>query len=170
MISKISVGSTSTNLSFKKNKITLIETNVDDVTGEIIGHTLDHLIQEGALDATATPFVGKKGRPGFTVRVTCLPNSSQKFAALLVRETGTFGVKVVSLDQLVVRRKSYSISIIIKNITYKADVKIAKVGGEVRIKPEFDDAKSIALKTNTSLRTVLGLITEKASEQLPSAE
>ena len=157
-------------LPFEKDKIMLIETNVDDVTGEVIGHTLDQLIEEGAFDATATPFVGKKGRPGLTIRVTCSPNSSQKFASLLVRETGTFGVKVHTLDRLKVRRKNFSISIRIKNRPYKADVKTANVGGEIRIKPEFDDVKSIARKTKTPLRTVLGLIIQQASEQLLSTE
>ena len=170
MRSKKSVGSASLDLPYDKDKITVVETNVDDATGEIIGHTLDRLIEEGALDATATPFVGKKGRPGLTVRVTCLPNSSQKLASILVKETGTLGVKILTLDRLKVRRKNLLLSIRIKGSNYVAKVKTAKLGGELRIKPEFDDAMRISRKTNIPLRTVLGLIIEQSRERLDSAE
>jgi pyridinium-3,5-bisthiocarboxylic acid mononucleotide nickel chelatase len=150
-------------LRFEKDRIALLETNVDDVTGEILGHAIDTLLMQGAFDASAVPFMGKKGRPGFTVRVTCNVNSVEKFARILVRETGSFGVKSTIVDRLKVPRRQTSESILVRGKLYRIRLKIG--AGTFRSKPEFEDAKKIAVKTGLPLRKVLEIISQQIEEK-----
>jgi uncharacterized protein (DUF111 family) len=150
-------------LRFEKDRIALLETNVDDVTGEILGHTLDTLLTQGALDASAVPFVGKKGRLGFTVRVTCEVDSAEVIARILVRETGTFGVKSTVVDRLKVPRRQITENIVMGGKSYRVRLKIA--AGSISSKPEFEDAKKIARKTGMPLRKVLEIINQQTEKR-----
>ena len=64
---------------------------MDDVTGEVIGHALERFMDAGARDASATPVIMKKGRPGFLVRVISLPGMSTRLAELMARESERSG-------------------------------------------------------------------------------
>ena len=77
--------------------VQLLETNVDDATGEVIAHTIAALIAAGAHDAWATPIVMKKGRPAHTVHVLCDPSAAPLIGALLLRETGSLGLRGTEL-------------------------------------------------------------------------
>jgi pyridinium-3,5-bisthiocarboxylic acid mononucleotide nickel chelatase len=153
-------------MKFNRDRVVVIETNVDDVTGEVISHAIDRLIEEGALDATATTFLGKKGRLGQTVRVTALPNSVESLAQILVEETGTLGVKTTEFERLIVPRKTLSIPFQLQRYKGKVQVKFAKINESIRIKPEFSTARSISEKTGVPLREVIELISESARKRL----
>ncbi len=140
-------------LQFERDKVALLETNVDDATGEIIAHTIERLLEEGALDASAVPFTGKKGRPGFTVRVTCYPVTVEKFAAILLRETGSFGLKLTTVDRLKVQRKEPSMRVVIDGKPYSVRIKTSDQN--FRSKPEFADAENIAKSTGLHLLKIL---------------
>ncbi|MDD1729562.1 MAG: nickel pincer cofactor biosynthesis protein LarC, partial [Methanospirillum sp.] len=75
--------------------VDILETNVDDVPGEIIGYLLGKLMDEGARDACATPLTMKKGRPGHLIRVICRPEDSGNLSEIMARETGTLGVRCI---------------------------------------------------------------------------
>jgi uncharacterized protein (DUF111 family) len=157
---------TKSNVKFEQDIVASIETNVDDVTGEVLAQTIERAMAEGAFDASVTPFLGKKGRPGQTVRVVCSPNSIAKFARLLVEETGTMGVKVTKLTRLIVPRREASIPFSVGNFKGTVKVKIAKVKGRIRIKPELSEAKIIAEAQNVPLREVVELISIAARQRL----
>jgi len=151
---------------FEKDRVGVVETNVDDVTGEIIGVTLEKLIQQGAYDATATPFLGKKGRPGITVRVVCEPNSVEKYAKLLVEETGTFGVKTYESTRLIVPRKVIFVHVNIGSYSGQVNTKVSLFGKNPKFKPEMSEAKKISESEGIPLRRVIELITIAAENQL----
>jgi uncharacterized protein (DUF111 family) len=153
-------------LRFDHDRVALLETNIDDVSGETIAHTIDELIGKGAMDASAVLFIGKKGRPGFTIRVTCSPNSTDRFVQMLFRELGTFGVKVVTVDRIKTSKRERSVTLEVGGRTFHPRVKVATQRGLFRIKPEFDDASAIAKETSIPLRRILELIYEQANERV----
>ena len=153
-------------MKFKRDRVVVIETNIDDATGEVISHSIDRLMAEGALDATVTPFSGKKGRIGQTVRVTAIPSSAESLAQILVEETGTLGVKTIEYDRLIVPRKTLSIPFQLNGFKGSVQVKVTKTNDSIRIKPEFSEARSISEKTEVPLREVIELIAESARLQL----
>jgi pyridinium-3,5-bisthiocarboxylic acid mononucleotide nickel chelatase len=152
--------------SFKKDIVADVETNIDDTTGEIIGRTIERLIDEGAYDAVATPYVGKKGRPGQTIRVICARSSVEKLARILVEETGTLGVKVSLYTRLIVPRKEISIPIVFGKFKGNVPVKVAKMGSMVRVKPEYSVLKQISDSERVPLRDVQQTITNTALRRL----
>lgn len=155
-------------MRFEKDTITLLETNVDDTTGEVLGRAVERLIGEGAYDATLTNYTGKKGRIGQTVRVVCSEQDVEKFAELLVEETGTLGVKVLKCTRLIVPRKQISFPLVIKNYQWKVNAKISWIKGSARIKPEASQAQKISDDLKLPLRDVLDKMVEEGRRYLQS--
>jgi pyridinium-3,5-bisthiocarboxylic acid mononucleotide nickel chelatase len=155
-------------IRFDHDKVVIVETNVDDVTGEVIGATLAKLLAEGAFDATSTSFVGKSGRPGNTIKVVCDPKDVQKFAEILVTETGTLGVKTAEYTRLIVPRKNISMPVKIGRFEGRVNVKVARIGTGYRYKPELADALRISEKENLPLPEVLEMISSQVSKKLDS--
>ena len=121
--------------------------NVDDVTGEVLAHTIAALMSAGAHDAWATPIVMKKGRPAHTVHALADPADLDRLAAVLVAETGSLGLRASVVERWPQRRDEVTVDIDGHSIR----VKLA--GG--RAKPEHDDAAAAASALRRPLREVL---------------
>lgn len=156
----------SSGVEFDRDTISMVETNIDDVTGEVLSRAVDRLLSEGAFDATMTPFIGKKGRPGITLKVTCRKDSVEKFAQILTAETGTLGVKIIDYERLIVPRLTREIEITVNSKSYKIPVKFASTEGSSRVKIEFTEATKIADKEGIPLRTVLDIATAEAMKEI----
>ena len=154
--------------SFELQEVGLLETNVDDVSGEVIGYTIEKLLAEGALDVSATPMVMKKGRPGFLIRVITKPSDAERLARLLMLHTGTLGVRVLPIThRYVLQRESLPIDVIIDGRKFRARVKVAREKGKLfGLSAEYEDAKKIAERTGVSLREVIGRIEEAARREI----
>jgi uncharacterized protein (DUF111 family) len=127
--------------------VQLLETNVDDATGEVIAHTIASLIAAGAHDAWASPIVMKKGRPAHTVHVLCDPSATQLIGALLLRETGSLGLRGTALRRWPQQRTERLVVV----DGHKVRAKVA-LG---RVKVEYDDAAAAASALGRPLRDVL---------------
>jgi uncharacterized protein (TIGR00299 family) protein len=127
--------------------VQLLETNVDDATGEVIAHTVAALIAAGAHDAWATPIVMKKGRPAHTVHALCDPSTSALIGALLLRETGSLGLRSTELRRWPQQRSEREV--IIDGHIVRAKVALG------RVKVEYDDAAAAAAALGRPLRDVL---------------
>jgi uncharacterized protein (DUF111 family) len=127
--------------------VALLEANVDDVTGEVLAHSVSQLLAAGAHDAWITPIVMKKGRPAHTVSVLCDPASVETLREMLVRETGTLGVRRSMLRRWPERRTEVTVDV----GGHTVRVKLA----EHRVKPEFDDAAAAAAALGVPVRDVL---------------
>ncbi len=127
--------------------VQLIETNVDDATGEVIAHTIGALIAAGAHDAWASPIVMKKGRPAHTVHALCDPSAAALIGALLLRETGSLGLRSTELRRWPQQRSEREV--IIDGYTVRAKVALG------RVKVEYDDAAAAAAALGRPLRDVL---------------
>ncbi len=127
--------------------IQLLETNVDDATGEVIAHTIATLIAAGAHDAWASPIVMKKGRPAHTVHVLCDPSAAPLIGALLLRETGSLGLRGTDLRRWPQQRTERQV--IVDGHRIRAKVALG------RVKVEYDDAAAAAAALGRPLRDVL---------------
>src|SRR5436309_6006811 len=80
-------------------QMVLIETNIDDMTGEMLAHARDKVLEAGAADVWLTSIQMKKGRPGVMLSVICKEAQEEAVARLLLRETSTLGVRVRAVDR-----------------------------------------------------------------------
>jgi uncharacterized protein (TIGR00299 family) protein len=136
--------------------VALLEANVDDVTGEVLAHTVSTLLAAGAHDAWLTPIVMKKGRPAHTVSVLCDPSGITTMRGILVRETGTLGVRMSSLQRWPQQR----VETIVEIDGHPIRAKLA----EHRIKIEFDDAAAAAAAIGVPVRVVLERAARRIAE------
>ena len=75
--------------------VSLLETNLDNVTGELMGHIFNVLMKYGARDVSIIPTITKKNRPGHLLRVIARPIDCDTLSEAIIRETGTLGVRVI---------------------------------------------------------------------------
>ena len=122
----------------------LIETNVDDVTPEILATTIEKLLELGAEDAWITPIIMKKGRPGQEIKVLCSADYLQSLQDLLLASTGSLGCRIIQVDKIELARTFEKITLYNETVNIKV--------GPYSAKPEQKDLLRIAEKTNISLR------------------
>ena len=146
--------------SHSHDSMVILETNLDDVTGEVIGHAVERLFSEGARDVTLTPVYMKKNRPGSMISVIVDETESERFAGLLMEETGTLGVREIPIRRHISNRKEAVIPVTIKGREYQLKVKRAfgPDGKLLREKPEYEDLKRISKASGQSLREVSRMI------------
>ena len=142
----------------------LLEVNVDDITGELIAHTMSRLMDSGAQDAWVTPILMKKGRPAHTISVLSDPVDASGLAEILMAETGTFGIRGHAVEKWPSQRKFGSVSVEGSSIGTKT--------GRHRSKVEFDDAALIARETERPLRGVIAEaeVSSRSETKNPSSE
>lgn len=126
--------------------VVLLETNVDDVSGETLAHCIAELLEAGAHDAWLVPIVMKKGRPAFTVSVLCEPSLAPALRAVLVRETGTMGVRGSTLERWPQARETGEVTVDGHVVRVKATAD--------RVKAEHDDVARAARALGLPLQDV----------------
>ena len=151
-----------------KDEIAILETNLDDVTGEIIGNALDKLLREGAKDVSIIPMFTKKNRPGQILKIVADRKDVKHLSRVMMEETGTLGVRVYPCERHIINREVISVDVLIGDVKARVKVKVAKdrKGKVIRIKPEYEDAKRLSDKTGKPLREINDIITLKAQEFL----
>jgi uncharacterized protein (TIGR00299 family) protein len=140
------------------DEVEVLETNVDDVTGEVLGNLIDELLQAGARDVSIIPTTGKKGRSGHLVQVVASPSDSHALAKRLIEETGTLGVRIIpTRHRLIALRHFEHVEIAIGGATYDLSIKVAtdRSGKVLNVSAEFEEAKAIAKKLNIPVRLVI---------------
>jgi len=154
---KLVHGKTKTTLI--KDTVQVLETNVDDVSGEVLGNLIEKLMTNGAKDVTITPGITKKGRPTQIISVICDSAAMHKILELLVQETRTLGVRVRTSERFVVPRTINETKIEIDGREFLVHYKEADTTSHFKI--EFDDIKSISSSLNTSFNETEELLREK---------
>jgi hypothetical protein len=158
--------------NFVRDEIEILETNVDDVTGEILGNLIEELLSLGAKDVAIIPAVMKKGRSGNIIQVLSKATDSAAIARKIIEETGSLGVRVIpTRHRLIALRRIARVSINIGGKKRGIDVKIASdLGGKVlNISAEFDDAKRIARETGVPVKDVIAKAEEEARKRYITA-
>lgn len=160
------VSGESTN-QLQQDTVHIIETNVDDVSGEVIGQMIDELIAKGAKDVTVSPAITKKGRPTNLVVVICNSSNLNSLIETLVAETGTLGVRIRTSNRYVVPRISVSIPITISGKNFTVQCKIVKHDKTIKhFKVEANDIKLVAESLGISFREASELITIEVKQKI----
>jgi uncharacterized protein (TIGR00299 family) protein len=92
-------------LDWETDRVAVLETNLDDCAGEILGHFIETALAAGALDVFHEPIQMKKNRPGVLLTVLCAENEAEKFAGLILRETTAFGIRKTVAERRKLRRE-----------------------------------------------------------------
>ena len=133
-------------------EVQLLETNVDDVTGEMLAYTTEALLQAGAHDAWITPVVMKKGRPAHVVSALVDPALAATLADVMLAETGSLGIRATTLQRWPRAREQVEVHV------DGLPVRLKVAPG--RVKVEHDDAAAVAAATGRPLREVIELAAE----------
>ena len=158
---KIVHGKTKTNLV--KDTVQILETNVDDVSCEVLGNMIEKIMSNGAKDVTITSGITKKGRPTQLISVICDSESMNSILELLVAETKTLGVRIRNSERYVVPRSIEHDTIEIDGHKFPVHYKMVK--GRSHFKIEFEDIKSISNSLNKPFHQIEDLIREKIMEK-----
>lgn len=131
----------------------VMETNIDDCSGEVLGYTLDKLFENGALDVFYTPIFMKKNRPAYRLTVACRKENLFKLQNIIFKETTTIGIRYRYESRTELSRESVTIN------TKYGELKAKKVtnNGEVYIYPEYESMKELAEKNNIPLKKLYNI-------------
>lgn len=137
----------------QKENIVVMETNIDDCSGEILGYTSEKLFENGALDVFYTPIFMKKNRPAYRLTVTCRKEGMENLQKIIFKETTTIGIRYRFESRMELKRE------IIEVDTKYGKLKAKKVinGDEVYIYPEYESMKKIAKENNIPLKELYRL-------------
>jgi uncharacterized protein (DUF111 family) len=128
-----------------------LETNIDDLSPQILGFVMERAFELGALDCWFTPIQMKKNRPATMVSILCHRKDREVLSTLLYTETSTLGIRVREVERDCLERKVVAVQTEFGTI----DVKIGKLNGKiVNSMPEYDQVRRAALENKVSFRIV----------------
>ena len=143
--------------------LVLLETNLDDVTGETLGYAQERLFALGALDVWHTPIQMKKSRPGIILAALLPPELEGAAVELILRETPTLGVRRRPVERYAARRETIAVA----TAAGPAQVKVKYLAGQaIAAAPEYEDCRRIALATGRPLGEVYREVAGLAGERL----
>lgn len=151
--------------NFQSDSVKILETNVDDVSGEIMGNLIEKLMSNGAKDVSIYHGITKKGRPTNLISVICDDTSINEIMDILVIETGTLGIRVTTSNRFIVPRTSHDIKFIHDGKEFVVKYKVSSFKGKKDFKIEFDDLKSIATILNKSIKETESLIRKEITQR-----
>jgi len=131
--------------------VCVLETNLDDISGEVIGHCIGNLWQAGALDVYTTAIQMKKNRPGVKLSVLCRAEQTAALEAIIFRETGTLGIRRWAAARHVLPRESRTVT----TVWGPVEGKLGRLAdGAVHFAPEYESCRRIAEEHKLPLREV----------------
>jgi len=147
---------------YQTDKVTRLETNLDDSSPEILGATMDKLFAAGALDVWFTPIHMKKNRPGILLSVICEATRVEPIADIIFRETSTFGLRTEQVVRLKLERRFETVTTEYGEVTVKLGLKDGRV---VQVSPEFESCRAASEKSGQPLRSVYAAATRAYADR-----
>ncbi len=154
---------------FDVDSVKILETNVDDVSGEILGNLLEKIMEKGAKDVSIYHGITKKGRPTHLVSVICDNEHVEKIVDTLVLETGTLGIRISESNRFVVPRTIHTVSLALNGKPFQITYKKSSFKGKTDFKIEFDDLKNVAAMIDKSIKETDSLL-RKEIEKLEASQ
>ena len=143
--------------SDREDQVLVLETNLDDCTGEYLGFVMEQLFAQGALDVFFTPIFMKKNRPAYRMTVICAPCDMRKMEELIFIHTTTIGLRKRMENRTVLPRKKE----VLHTKYGELEVKKVTIGAEERIYPEYESAKKLAMQQGVALKEIYQCVCEK---------
>ncbi len=143
--------------------ISVIETDIDDISGEIIGDFMDKIEKDKILDIQVIQTLTKKNRPGFIIKILTNPNYKADIIKMIINNLGTLGVRYYEVNRICIERKIDILKISIDNIEYLIHYKLSyyMIDNEkkiVNIKPEYNDLRELSKITKYSVRELQSIV------------
>ncbi len=132
-------------------RVTILETNIDDMNPQVYSYLTQKLLDAGALDVYVTPVIMKKSRPGCVLTVISGKNDAQRLTEMIFEETPTFGIRRHDAERDVLGRKIVEVNTKYGNIRVKLGFSNRKL---ITVSPEFDDCAKAAKKAKVSFARV----------------
>jgi len=136
------------------DSVKILETNVDDVSGEILGYLIEKIMKVGAKDISIYPGITKKGRPTNLISIMCDDEKIETITDILVLETGTLGVRISDSNRLIVSRTNHSFSLTFEGKSFEINYKKSTYKEKTHFKIEFEDLKNISETLDKPIRDV----------------
>ena len=138
-------------LDWERDTVTVIETNLDDINAEHLGHFVETALEAGALDVFHTSIQMKKNRPGVLLTVLCAEADADRFSEMILRETTALGVRRHAADRRKLRREVVTVETPLGQVR----VKLGRLNGElVQAAPEYESCRDVAAKAGVPLKAV----------------
>src|ERR1700736_2503156 len=138
-------------------RIVELQTNIDDLSPEILGAVQDSLFRAGALDVFFVPIQMKKNRPATMLSVLCQPSDVAKFQDILFRETSTFGIRYREMDRRTLDRELIKV----ETSAGQVQIKIGRQEGKIlQVAPEFESCYAAAQRSQQPLKRIYELAVE----------
>ncbi len=150
------------NETLDRDSVKILETNLDDVSGEVIANTIEKLMENGAKDVTVTQAITKKGRPTQLISVICNSQNTNSLLNILISETRTLGVRIRTSERYIVPRKILESDVTLENQKFTIHYKISDSD---HFKLEFEDVKSISNALNISFNKTEELLKEQIKKK-----
>lgn len=149
---RVLLGTESTGPSgYETDQVQVLETNLDDCSGETLGYLSEKLMQSGAYDVAFVPLTMKKGRPAVQLQVIVPESAKDRALELIFNETSAFGLRVYQADRIKLQREMRDV----QTEWGLVSVKIGKINGKiVQFCPEYESCKKIAGQHGVSLQAV----------------
>ncbi len=145
----------------------VVETNIDDMSPELLGYVHERLFAAGAADVWFTPIQMKKNRPAVMVSVICREAVEAAVVGLLLRETTTLGVRVRDVGRYEAEREVFEFD----SSLGRAAVKVKRLPGEPpRVAPEYEFCRRLAEERSLPLAEVYGIVAREAETRLAAGE
>ena len=136
----------------ERDEIVVMETNLDDVTGEVVGHVTERLLDAGALDVYVTPIQMKKNRPAAKLTTLCEVDSVDSLESILFHETSTLGIRKWAADRTKLGREFSEVATPWGVVKGK---RVVLPDSSSTFQPEYEDCRSIAERHGVPLQAVL---------------
>lgn len=120
------------------DRVWLLETNLDDCTGENLGYVMEKLLDEGAKDVFYTPIYMKKNRPAYKLSVICRESEKAGLESIIFRNTTSIGIRTIQMERDILERES----IIITTDFGPVHVKVTTFEGIKSYSPEYEDIRN----------------------------
>ena len=137
--------------NFEIDSVKILETNIDDISGEILGHLIEKIMDQGAKDVSIYPGITKKGRPTNLVCVICDDDKVDTIIDTLVLETGTLGIRISNSNRFIVPRSNHNFSLTFDGKSFEVNYKKSLYKGKTHFKIEFNDLKNISNALDKSI-------------------
>jgi pyridinium-3,5-bisthiocarboxylic acid mononucleotide nickel chelatase len=153
-VTRFVMGESPSSATYGNDTVIVLETNVDDMTGENVGAVIEKMWDIGTKDITIISGISKKNRPNYLIRIITDYEQLDRTLDTLFRETGTLGIRIQEMQRVLLDRDIVSLKLKILQNEFLVRVKVSKdyQGNLVNVKPEFEDIKKISASLGIPLR------------------
>lgn len=164
---RVLVGTAPQRLAESRERVVLLETNLDDMNPELYDHIMQSLFAAGALDVYLQPIQAKKNRPGVVLSVLCHPQAAQELSSIIFAETTTLGIRQQAMERLCLHRETIRVETPFGQVR----IKVAKLGDRtMNLAPEYEDCRRLAIESKRPLKEVYAAAEAAAREWHETAQ